>query len=182
MGLAQVAQAIPSPLHVTPFGRWSDIGLMIRQISSPPANPASGAWPANNRALYIPVRFDQTMVYARFFTNNGSNAAGNEDIGVYDSTGTRLVSTGATARSGTSQLQFIDVTDGVFPPGAYYLALVLSSTTGTMIRSSLGTTQCRELGILQEDLGGTTLPSTMTPAAAGQGYIPMFGFTSSATL
>lgn len=180
MSVRALSRPVPLPLHITPHGRWNDIGRMIRFTGV--ANPANGAWPANNRALYIPMRFDQPVPIRRAFSSNGTNAAGTEDIGIYGDDLALIASTGSTARSGTSVLQFIDIADLILAPGTYYWALVLSSTTGTLQRSALAANQCRQCGVLQEDLGGSTLPSTMTPALAAQGYVPVFGFTQSATL
>jgi hypothetical protein len=53
---------------------------------------------------------------------NGATASGNMDVGIYDYAGTRLVSSGSTAQSGTSAFQDFDITDTLLGPGIFYLA------------------------------------------------------------
>jgi hypothetical protein len=121
---------------------------------------------------------------ARFMVANGANATGNVDVGLYSEAGIRLLSTGTTARSGTNAMQYINVTDSTFPPGNYYLALVASSTTGSFMRSSTqGLEVSKASGFLQEALGSTVLPATMTPASyTSSANVYHFGFTQSDTL
>lgn len=172
----------PLPFHVCSSGRFNN----IRDMISMGVNPAytSAAWPANNRAIYAPVNLPQRFTVARFMVANGSNATGNVDVGLYDSNFNRLMSTGTIARSGTSVVQYFDVADQPFPPGHYYLALVGSSTTGSYgsgVASGLQL-QCQMSGWLQEALGSTVLPATMTPVAYSAVVNFAFGFTQSDTL
>lgn len=143
---------------------------------------SSGGWPANNRAEYYPITLPAGFTVSRFMVTNG-NATGNIDIGLYDASGSRLLSTGTQSRTGSSVVQYYTVTAQAFPPGNYYLALVVSSTSGNVfaaVGSSAINTQC--CGVLQEALGGTTLPTSMTPARVASPNGWHFGFTQSATL
>src|SRR5574343_386960 len=63
---------------------------------------ASATWSSANRALYSPFRLGCTINVTDMFVANGSTASGNLDLGIYDERGTRLVSSGSTAQSGTS--------------------------------------------------------------------------------
>jgi len=166
------------PLHVGNIGRFGPILSMFT------TNNAGGiAWPANNRALYFPIHLPAPFLVARGYLINDGNATGNVDIGVYTIGGTRLVSSGSTARGSTNATQYIDLTDTWLSPGDYYWALVGSSTSGVYTGvAAASATVCRADGILQEDLGATTLPSSMSPAAMATANIPLFGFTQSATL
>jgi|KBSSwiStaDraftv2_1062776.scaffolds.fasta_scaffold22086_4 hypothetical protein len=165
------------PLHVGNIGRFGPI------LSMYTTNNAGGAaWPANNRALYFPVHLPAPFLVARGYLVNDGNNTGNVDIGVYTIGGTRLVSSGSTARGSTNATQYIDLTDTWLSPGDYYWALVASSTSGVFTAVASGVSQCRADGMLQEDLGATTLPSSMSPAAIATANIPLFGFTQSATL
>lgn len=141
-------------------------------------------WPANNRAVYVPIVIPSYFTIARFMVANGTNATGNVDVGLYSFTGTRLISTGTTSRGAlTSQVQYIGVTDQTFPAGRYYLALVASSTTGNYFSiGGVGVVSAQAGGWLQEDLGSTVLPTTMTPATYANGTFFGFGFTQSDTL
>ncbi len=170
----------PLPLHITNTGRFTNVGAMGAFFTN--AGTAAVAWPANNRALYSPISLPSNFTVARLMIASG-NATGNVDVGLYDVNGNLLVSTGTVARSGSSVVQYYDVTDESFPPGDYYLALVVSTTSGTVIASSPQDTPLLQgCGLLEEDLGSTVLPATMTPVryTATRGWL--FGFTQSATL
>ena len=170
----------PLPLRISSVGRFSDsIDMQLFQIGP---SWASQAWPSNNRAIYAPVSIPARFTIARFFVVNGTNATGNVDVGIYDAGGNRLLSTGSTARSGTSVIQYIGVTDTSFPAGKYYLALVGSSTTGQYFRTMTNSAFIQISGWLLEDLGATTLPATMTPTASVNSGTFAFGFSQSDTL
>lgn len=173
---------LPLPLHILSVGRFSALGNMVVFDGAPAFGTA--AWPLANRAIYMPVALPSHFTLARFFWVNGTSAAGNVDIGLYDSAGNRLLSTGTTARAGTSTVQYAGVTDQTFPAGKYYLALVSSSTAAggyvsTAVDDAVNAKAC---GVLQEDLGGTVLPATMTPATYTSTDLFVFGFSQSDTL
>lgn len=172
----------PAPLHIHSLGRYSLAAASMGAFDTTQA-VASTAWPANNRAIYVPIRTDVTTTYARGVVINGTNATGNADVGIYDAAGTRLTSSGSTARTGTTTLDFYPVTDLVLPPGFYYLGIVLSSTTGT-VQGIVPTTVplTRATGCLQEALGATTLPSSMTGVSMASAFIPCFGYSQSDTV
>jgi hypothetical protein len=171
----------PLPLHITSTGPYGNIGAMSNAANS----FAFGAsnWPANNRAVYCPVHLPSRFTIARFMLANGTSVSGNFDMGIYDDAGTRLLSTGAVAQSGTNVVQYAGVTDQSFPAGHYYLALVLSSTGGETRRVVISDQyQGRVCGLLQEALGSTVLPTTMTGVSFTNTLVPCFGFTQSDTL
>jgi len=168
------------PLHIGTVGQWNSLANMVQLTGT--AQLTSIGWLSANRALYIPVYLPARFTVARFFSVN-QNATGNTDIGLYDSGGNRKISTGSTARAGAPAMQYIDVTNQSFPPGMYYLAMVCSSTSSQPLRTTLATNFMRVCGMLQEDLGATTLPTTMTPVTTTwTGGPPLFGFTQSDTL
>lgn len=143
-------------------------------------DPGTSAWPAANLALYIPIVLPYAYPAKRVWWVNGATASGNVDLGVYSSAGTRLFSTGATAQAGTNAPQYVTV-DWLVQPGEYYLALSLSSSTGTVQRSVIIPTAFeRVLGGLQQATAHP-LPSSMTPAALGQAFWPLFGLTRTTT-
>jgi hypothetical protein len=184
MGLGQYLQREfvykPAQLHVLSLGRYSN-NCLNSLLSGTVGITTNSSWPANNRAQYHPINIPSYFTVARFFVGNADNATGNMDVGLYNGAGTRLLSTGSTARSGTSVVQYIDVTNTTFPPGHYYLGLVLSSSSGTVLRTSEAFVDAA--GILQESLGSTTLPTTMTPTVvATPKACWLYGFTQSDTL
>lgn len=166
------------PLHVSNLGKFGTILAMYAG-----QNASGFAWPANNRAMYFPIHLPAPFLVARGYLVNDGNNTGNVDIGVYTVGGTRLVSSGSTARGTGNAIQYIDLTDTWLSPGDYYWALVGSSTSGSytgLVTASVAV--ARAEGVLQEDLGGTTLPSTMSPAAFTGSTFALFGFTQSSTL
>lgn len=171
----------PVPFHVCSMGRYNNLPEAIAILGSGSITPA--AWPANNLAVYMPISIPKAFTIARFMIANGSNITGNVDIGIYSDAGTRLLSTGSTVRANASAVQYIGVTDTVFQAGSYYLALVGSSTTGTYLRSTFSTAlRARTFGVLEEQLGATTLPSSMTPVAYTRTAVFQFGFSQSDSL
>lgn len=184
MGTAQYLRDerlyLPTTLHVTSLGRYTDV-TAVQFMTTP--QYTSAAWPANNRAVYYPLQIPGYFTVARFMLGNGASVSGNVDIGLYDAAGSRLISTGSTAQSGTTQVQYIGVTDKSFPPGKYYLALSCSTTSARVNASSaVSQYDFRAAGLLQESLGSVTLPTTMTPASYTSNLGFFFGFTQSDTL
>lgn len=171
----------PTALHVVSIGQYSpNIAEGVKCLSG--ANFSSGGATAL-RVYYMPIAIPGRFTVARFMTANGSAASGNVDVGLYSAAGLKLISTGSTARSGTNVVQYIDVTNQSFPPGRYYLAMVVGSGSNNMMRVSAGTiSNARMLGVLQETLGALPLPTTMTPVAIAQAELMWFGFTQSDTL
>ena len=173
---------VPLPLRISSIGRFNNVPQMIVFDGSPEFT-ASQAWPAVNRAHYMPVTLPSRFTVARFVVAVGTTAGGNIDVGLYDSAGNRLLSTGTVARGSVSTIQYLDVTDQSFPAGKYYLALVCSSTGVGFTRVQVDNTDnFKAVGLLQEDLGSTVLPATMTPVAFSTDTAFWFGFTQSATL
>lgn len=169
------------PLHICSTGRFGPASLLIPFISGSPSFGA-GTWPANNLAIYMPLVIPARFTVARFMIGTG-NTTGTVDIGLYNDAGTRLLSTGNTARSGTSSVQYIDVANQSFPPGRYYIALVVSSASGSVARISMANQyEVRQAGVLQESLGSAVLPTSMSPASYTSPLFFHFGFTQSDTL
>ena len=142
-------------------------------------NTVSATWPLANRAIYHPFYLPWRYPIKRLFWLNGSSASGNADVGIYSVGGTRIVSTGSTAQSGASTAQYVSA-DLVLPPGTYYLGNVFSGTTN--VATSIGSITAiagRMQGVLQEGLGSTTLPATMSPSTFTGSVVPVAGFTLS---
>lgn len=174
------------PLHILSVGSFSNAFNTVRFVVPSSIYTASRAWATNNVALYMPVHMPAGFTVARFLVANGTNLTGTVDIGLYNIEGTRLLSTGNTARAGASAVQYVDVTNTYFPAGHYYLALVASSTTGTygaiVLDGTIGSAEARTFGALQEALGSAVLPATMAPAAYADTDVFFFGFTQSDSL
>lgn len=171
----------PTPIHVCSLGRYNSLPWGVTLLGT--GGISAAAWPVNNLAVYTPISMPVAFTIARFMVANGSNTTGNVDVGIYDFAGNRLLSTGSTARTSASAVQYLGVSDTVFQAGQYYLALVGSSTTGTYMQSTLSSAlRARLLGVLEEQLGATTLPSTMTPVVYARTSVFQYGFTQSDSL
>lgn len=140
--------------------------------------PGSNTWPVANKAIFVPFLVQAPMVAVKMFTLNGATAAGNQDVGIYDVAGNRLVSIGSTAQAGTNAMQVHDITDTALSPGRYYMALVNSGTTGTYAaKTSIVAAACGGGGLLQMATA-LPLPDPATYAAASSAYFPFFGLTA----
>jgi hypothetical protein len=148
----------------------------IRTYNVPAGN---NTWPAANRALYLPFVVVETITAVKLFVYNSITATGNVDAGLYTEDGTRLVSIGGVAMSGTVTLQEFDITDTVLAPGRYYMGLAFSSASANL-KASTGSGS-KMLGIMEE-AAAYPLPATATFAAASSDYTPFCGLTTRSTL
>lgn len=144
-------------------------------------NPVSGAI-SNNILFGFPINIYEPYRIRNFFVVNGSTTiAGNIDMGVYDTSGTLLVSTGAIAQSGASALQLISA-DYTLQAGFYYAAFSCSSATATFFRYVSMGNPARMAGFVKVASGAHPLPSSVTFAASDLGTYPVFGITKRTTL
>jgi hypothetical protein len=101
---------------------------MIKSVAAS-GTLASTSWGTANRAEYFPVWLPWPYVVRRVFWCNGSVASGNTDFGIYTSDGTKIYSTGSTAQSGASAIQYVTPTEFTLASGVYYFAVVFDGTT-----------------------------------------------------
>ena len=140
---------------------------------------ASATYPTANLAMFFPFRVfnPNGIVIVKLVVSNGASILGNIDVGIYDASGTKLVSSGSTAQAGISALQEFDIADTTLGPGVFYLAVAMNNTTGTLTRNSLFVKQSRMLGCLQMATA-FPLPATATFATSTNGYlVHMMGTT-----
>jgi hypothetical protein len=105
------------------------------------------------------VPYRVTVVEMAYFS--GSTSTGNIDIGIYNETGTRLVSSGSTAKA-SNGYPTVGVTDTVIGPGLFYFALNNDTTTDTFSTFSIAAPIPAATGVLSETLGSVVLPATAT--------------------
>lgn len=120
----------------------------------------SFAWGVQYRAIYVPIRIPRQVVVLELGYTSNTVGTGDVDVGIYDAEGTRLVSTGSTAKIATASTHAIDVTNTTLQPGLYYLGLSNSTTTDTFSTYSVAAPIPSALGILTETLGSVVLPAT----------------------
>jgi hypothetical protein len=105
------------------------------------------------------------------------------DFGIYTADGSRLFSTGSTAMSGASALQYVAVgTPFILSPGLYYFAIDFEGTVTTRGWgvSTVTTTEGRLAGMLQQ-LETFPLPEKATFAAWASTGFPLCGITRTAS-
>ena len=171
----------PRSIHVSTIAPES---LGLRAVGITNAGIASAVWPSANLAIFIPFTLPEASTALAMFSYNGATASGNLDVGLYKADGTKLVSMGSTAQSGTSRLQTLDITDTVLPAGELlYLAMAMDNATGTTFRltGSANVGQLRACGVMQQ-ASAFPLPSTATFATLTNNYCPVVGVAFRSTI
>lgn len=157
---------------------FESIGVELTAFAA--GAPASTAWSTANKAIFIPFMLQRSATIVKLFHSNGSTASGNIDMGIYNEGGTRQVSIGSTAQSGTSANQVFDITDTTLVPGRYYLAVALDNATGTSLAVSgaaLSPRQSQMFGIM-EQTSAFALPATATFAPVSANVVvPVAGLS-----
>lgn len=173
----------PPLVTITPLSMAaSDANVRDMLINIDAIGSGGSAWPSANRALFFPFRLEEPVIVAKLWWGNSTPVGGNIDCGIYDGAGTRLVSTGSTAQSGTSALQEVDITDTTLGPGTFYLALAADSTTPQILGYATGSTLVRLMsGIAMMD-SAFPLPATATYASATAYGPPLVGLTTRSVL
>jgi hypothetical protein len=153
-------------------------GVDIKSYFSSGGNFTSTA----NVVLLIPFIVYTEMTVRQFLIREGTVAGATTwDLGIYDSEGHLLGSTGAKASGGTNTVVAHNaIAPFVLKPGFYYLAFCGDGGTGTFNGfaplAGLGGFQAsRAVGIRQHTSGSVPLPATVTFAALAQANFPSFG-------
>lgn len=162
--------------NITP---WSADSLGVTIAAMGLGSPASVAFPTANDAYLFPFRLGSDFTVAKLWWFNGGTASGNVDCGIYDQNFLLKTSTGSTAQSGTNAVQSVDITDYVLRKGLYYLAVSMDNGTGTLfaVSGTNPTILTKTAGSVQM-ASAFALPSTITPAANTDGYVPLFGLSA----
>lgn len=156
-----------SPLAQLSSAQWAESHLSIDNLTGgwmtyQSSAATSTAWGTANRAIYVPIRVPHRITVKELGYVCNSTATGNIDIGLYDSAGTRLASTGSTAKANSTKTVALDVTDTTIGPGLYYVALNNDTTTDTFYCFSDTAPNPAARGILTQAVGAVTLPATAT--------------------
>lgn len=173
----------PTPLFIN---SWSYFSAVFEYVGSAgtPTYAASITWPSANMAVYIPFWLPWPYTVRRVFWMNGSSVTTvNVDFGIYNADGTLIYSTGSTARSGASALQYVAPTAFVLSPGSYYFGYSCSSTTTN--RGGSGALPALSghfaMAGIQQEASALPLPATMTPATVANPVLPLCGITQTAS-
>lgn len=137
------------------------------------------AYPSANRCIFIPFTLSTPFIARQLWVYNATGSvSGNLDLGIYDSTGTLLVSTGSTPAA--INLQYIDIDDTLIGPGQFYFAVTVDNGGSNMafgiMVGGLGAV-ASILGILKQEI--FPLPDTATFASQLGDFvqIPYIGAT-----
>jgi hypothetical protein len=106
------------------------------------------------------------------------NVDGHFDIGIYSPDGTRLVSTGSTARVGSNACQAVAV-NAALKPGPLYLAIVVDSATATYRRVVwTAGAHLRSFGLAKQTAVYPLPDLAVLESIATTNYIPIFGLST----
>jgi hypothetical protein len=159
----------PQAISVATFGPTSDLGDAALMCGT--TWTAATAWPAANRALYMPVRIEMPMTVFKMAFIVGVQS-GNCDVGIYDEKGNRLVSAGSTAVAAAG-FQSVDIADTLLAPGIYFLAMNCDNTTATFNKANGVPALLEQIcGMQQQAVGAVALPNPATFANPATAYIP----------
>lgn len=176
------------PLMISSLGRYSNFGITYATMSVPAA-PATGVMQSvAGQTCLIGFTLPGPYTVRAFYVYNGSTVSGNIDAGIYQTnpgqtTLSRVVSTGATAQTGTSSVQTIACTATRLDRGTYYMALQATSATATFFSLTPVFGMAGGMGC-HISTNVTNLPATITPATWGQPTyrIPWMGFSRNTTI
>lgn len=143
----------------------------------------NSTWPTANDALFIPFTIRRYALVQRMFSINNNVASGNLDLGIFTSDGTRIVSTGSTAQSGTSQKQFFPLFSPprYLSPNQYYMAIAMNNTTGGIRRLNISIIRQQMAGMLKAT-SAFPLPASVVFTTVTATYIPLIGMDLVGTL
>lgn len=144
----------------------------IRGLST--ATPAAQLWPLANLAIYVPIYINETVTIYEVGTGAGATAGGNYDIGLYDMAGTKIQSTGTTART-ASAWNVVNWTDLTVGPGWFYAAMSangVESYSGIIPAAGLA----QAAGIYEQQTA-FTLPATATFVRTTRPFVPVITFS-----
>ena len=162
----------PGEITITPWSQQS-IGV---ELAGAAIVASSQNFVTANLAVFIPFGVPEPVTVRSLWWSNGAAVAGNLDAGVYDTAGTRLVSTGTTGQLNTSVVQVVDVTDTTLARGVYYLALAsdTSGATQKVLSAVPAAGIMQSFGLLQM-AAAFVLPASATFAIYTSAFVPMVG-------
>lgn len=137
------------------------------------AAPAGAAWPLANLAIGVPFEVTEQCIAYEVFWATGTGTGGNADVGIYDTAGNRLASTGTTARGSASSWVNTNWTDYTLEVGQYYLAMAANGVE-TYVSWAPAAGGCESMGVV-EATSSFVLPNPITWSRTTRAYIPNFG-------
>jgi hypothetical protein len=162
--------------HITPLG-FESIGAATGNL----AIPASATWLNSTCAVFVPFRISRSIQLSQGFVFNGATATGAWCVGVYDSNGTLICSTGSTTQTtisvvSSAVIYTATVSSPTIGPGLFYLGMSANSSTATYWSAALNVQFCKVIGLATMQ-AAFPLPATATFATISSGIIPYCGVT-----
>jgi hypothetical protein len=174
--MSDFPQSVPfNPFVVTTYS----VQCIFQNCSS---SPSSIAWPSANLAVYYPIRLVQPFTTVSMFAIIGTALSGGVDMGIYDSKGSRLISSGIGTPTAINSIYSKSVAISL-GPGHYFMAMSNGVVTSFQSVTS-NASGLRAVGSFQQ-ASAFPLPATAAFAArtgTGSTYIPIFGITSQTTI
>jgi hypothetical protein len=128
----------------------------------PPLDTPASVVPGANVTHYIPVVIPCRASLTGITYRTGGTANGNATVALYTAAGVRTAVSAATAQGSANALKPTPFTGGpiVVTPGIYYMAIALSSATGTW-------TAHRVITRVATQAASVPSPGTISPATSG---------------
>lgn len=161
------------PLNViTPWHEDSMGHLPWAAWSGTLTSTASAAF-VDELIYFYPFVIRQSALAVKMGYIVGATAAGSVDLGIYDSQGNLIVSTGLTAQGTINVLQEIDITDTLLNPGNYYMAIKCTDGTGTGFSTAPADERILSHVPIYTEAGGAgaALPTTATMISSTQASV-----------
>jgi hypothetical protein len=173
--MSYTAPSLPSWGHSIDTATGAVSGIPIR------AAPGDNQWPTNDLAIYVPFAIGMPVRVLTLWFANGSVGTDNYDIGLFNAAGTKLASSGATAKAAGAAETVANIADTLIGPGLYYIGLSSASTASSFTMYSVASPIGAAFGVKQE-ASAHPLPATATMVNSGQAYIPLVGMLIDATV
>lgn len=153
---------------------YSELALGTEYAAIATVAPASVALGTINLSKFYPFAVPEPMLIRKVWWYNGGTVNGNTDVGIFDDSGTRIISSGAVAQATINVLQEFDITDTYIGRGRFYMGISTSSATATYFSNVVPLQLAKAIGWAQM-ASAHPLPATVTFAALAAAVQPVFG-------
>ena len=173
-----------TPHIISSVGRYSADRNGLRMAGS---NAASAAWTpaASGTVIYVPFYLPFAYPVNRIWWFNGSTiTSSNIDCGVMGQDGTKIFSSGLTAMSGASAIQYASLSNAVIlPKGGYWFAYNIVAATLTSRGHGINPTNTylRIAGLMQQTGQTSGIPNAATFSSYVGPGLPLMGITRTLT-
>lgn len=163
----------PNDILISPYSEFA-LGTEYAAVNT--AAPASVSLGTVNLGKFYPFYLPEPVMVLKLWWYNGGTVNGNTDVGIFDESGTKIISSGAIAQAGTSALQENDIADTWLGRGRFYMGLSTSSATATYFSNVVPLQLAKAFGWAQM-ASAHALPATITLAALAAAVEPVFGLS-----